>query len=122
MNRPEQAIQRAVFQHIRARSMPGVFAFHPFNGGKRSAVEAAIYKGLGARAGLPDIIVFYRGQIFGLELKAAKGRVSPVQRQTLNEMEVAGARTHIVKSLDEALITLESWGILRRNEAWRKAA
>jgi hypothetical protein len=32
-NRPEQAIQRAVFAHLGARPAPGVFAFHVPNGG-----------------------------------------------------------------------------------------
>jgi hypothetical protein len=48
--RPEDAIQRAVFQHLRARAAPGVFAFHVPNGGYRKPVEAAIMKGLGAVA------------------------------------------------------------------------
>jgi hypothetical protein len=29
--RPENVIQRAVFQHVRARAAPNVFAFHPAN-------------------------------------------------------------------------------------------
>lgn len=117
VKRPEQDIQRAVFQHLAARSMPGVFAFHCPNGGKRSKIEASIFKGLGVRSGVPDVIVLYRSQIFGLELKASSGRLTPIQRQTLNEMEVAGARTAVAKSLDEALVTLEFWGVLRRNAA-----
>lgn len=121
MKRPEQDIQRAVFQHLRARSMPGVFAFHVPNGGWRSKVEAAIMKGLGVRSGVPDVIVFYRAQIFGLELKAKGGRLSPTQRQALNDMEVAGARTHVASSLDEALFTLECWGVIRRDQS-RSAA
>jgi hypothetical protein len=40
-----------VFEHLRWRGAPNVFAFHPPNGGKRSPTEAAIFKGLGARAG-----------------------------------------------------------------------
>jgi hypothetical protein len=32
---PEAAIQRAVFVHLRTRGAPGVFAFHPPNGGYR---------------------------------------------------------------------------------------
>ncbi len=115
MKRPEQAIQRAVFQHLAARSMPGVLAWHPFSGGKRSPIEAAIYKGLGARAGFPDVMVLYRSQTFGLELKAPGGRVTPVQRQVMNEMEIAGARTAVAYDIDEALTTLEFWGVLRRN-------
>lgn len=97
--------------------MPGVFYFHPANGGRRSKAEAGIFKALGVRAGVPDLIIFYRSQIFGLELKAAKGRLSPLQRQTINDMETAGARTAIANSLDEALITLECWGVLRRDNS-----
>ncbi len=115
MNRPEQEIQKLLFKHIRSRAMPGVFAFHCPNGGKRSKIEASIFKGLGVKAGIPDVLIFYRAQIFGLELKAAKGRVSPAQLATMNDMEMAGARVAVACSLDEALITLEYWGVLRRD-------
>jgi hypothetical protein len=47
-----------------------IFAWHPFSGGYRKPIEAAIYKGLGARAGLPDVLVLHNGRVFGLELKA----------------------------------------------------
>ena len=119
MKRPEEAINRAVVSHLAVRSMPGVFYFHAPNGGGRSKAEGGIFKALGVRAGVPDIIIFYRSQIFGLEIKAAKGRVTPIQRQTLNDMEVAGARTAIVNSIDEALVTLECWGVLRRDSSHR---
>lgn len=33
----------------------------------------------------------------------------------MNDMEVAGARVAVACSLDEALVTLECWGVLRRN-------
>jgi hypothetical protein len=49
--RPEAAIQRAVFQHLRTRGAPGVFAFHPANGGWRSPIEGAIFRGL-SRTGI----------------------------------------------------------------------
>lgn len=115
MKRPEQDIHRSVVAHLRSRAMPGVFFFHSPNGGKRNAIEAKIFKGLGVRAGVPDLILFYRAQIFGLELKAGKGRVSPAQLATMNDMEMAGARVAVACSLDEALITLEYWGVLRRD-------
>ena len=38
--RPEQIIQRAVFDHLRARAARGVFAFHVPNGGYRKPIEA----------------------------------------------------------------------------------
>jgi hypothetical protein len=114
MNRPEQIIHRAVVSHLNWRAMPGVFFFHSPNGGKRSKVEGAIFKGLGVKRGVPDLVILYSGQIFGLEFKSAKGRVSPAQRQAMNAMEVAGARTSIAASVDEALVTLECWGVIRR--------
>jgi hypothetical protein len=50
----EQQIQKSVFAHLRARAVPGALFWHPFSGGFRRPKEAAIYKGLGAIAGLPD--------------------------------------------------------------------
>jgi hypothetical protein len=64
---PEDQIQRAVFEHFALRAAPGVFAFHPPNGGWRSRVEAAIFKGLGACAGVPDVIAIKGGHTFALE-------------------------------------------------------
>ena len=50
---PEAQIQRAVFQHFHVRGAPGVFVFHPANGGYRKPIEAKILKGLGVVAGVP---------------------------------------------------------------------
>ena len=69
-HRPEQAIQRALFQHLAARRCPGTFAFHAPNGGARSPVEAAILKGIGVVAGLPDVVAVREGRMFALELRS----------------------------------------------------
>jgi hypothetical protein len=111
--RPEAAIQRAVFQHLRARGAPGVFAFHPANGGYRKPVEAAILKGLGVVAGVPDVFAVHNGRCFALELKAEGGRVTDKQFETMDALREAGAFTCIAEGLDRALAVLESWGLLR---------
>jgi hypothetical protein len=111
--RPEAAIQRAVFQHLRARGAPGVFAFHCPNGGYRKPVEAAILKGLGVVAGVPDVIAIHNGRVFALELKAEGGRATPKQLDVLAAMEAAGAFTCIAEGLDRALACLEGWQLLR---------
>jgi hypothetical protein len=72
-SRPEQQIQRAVFKHLALRGAPAMFAFHPANGGWRSRVEAAILKGMGVKAGVPDIIAIKNGRCYALELKAPDG-------------------------------------------------
>jgi hypothetical protein len=116
--RPEQQIQRAVFEHLAIRAASTVFAFHPANGGWRSRVEAAILKGMGVRAGVPDIIAVKDGQCYALELKAqalpgrAPGRLTPVQRDAHAALVAAGATVAVAYGLDDALVRLEAWGLL----------
>jgi hypothetical protein len=112
MNRPEDQIQRAVFQHFRARKTPGTFAFHVPNGGKRRRIEASIMKGLGVAAGVPDIIAIHGGHTFTLELKADGGHPTAKQIETMAEMEKAGATVTLAKGLDAAIAQLEAWGLL----------
>ena len=111
--RPEVAIQRAVFQHLRARAAPGVFAFHVPNGGYRKPVEAAILKSLGVVAGVPDVFAVHNGRCFAMEIKAEGGRATDKQLACIAALREAGAFTCIAEGLDRALDVLESWGILR---------
>jgi len=110
--RPEAAIQRAVFQHLRARGAPGVFVFHPANGGYRKPVEAAILKGLGVVTGVPDVIAIRDGRVFALELKAEGGRATDAQLACIAALREAGAFTCIAEGLDRAIACLEGWGLL----------
>src|SRR5215467_2588651 len=69
----EAQIQRAVLAHLRIRGVPGLFFLHIPNGGLRLRSEAARLKGLGTRAGAPDLILIHEGRVYGLELKAPGG-------------------------------------------------
>jgi hypothetical protein len=109
----EDQIQRAVFQHLRIRGAPNLFAFHPANGGYRRPIEAAVLKGLGVRVGVPDVITIHEGRSYGLELKATGGRATEAQLTTIAAMEAAGALCYIAEGLDHALAVLEAWGLLR---------
>ena len=111
--RAEQQIQRAVFEHLRMRGAPGVFAFHPANGGYRKPVEAAIMKGLGVVAGVPDVIAIHNGRVFAMEIKAEGGRATDKQLETIAALREAGAFTAIAEGLDRALAVLKAWGLLR---------
>jgi hypothetical protein len=113
MKRPEQAIQRNVFEHFRVRGAPGVFAFHVPNGGYRRKVEAAILRGLGTVAGVPDVCAIKDGRAYFLELKSEGGKVTKRQEQTLIALREAGAMATHAHGLDQALRVLEGWGLLR---------
>jgi len=110
---PEQQIQRAVFEHLAIRAASTVFAFHPANGGWRSRVEAAILKGMGVKAGVPDVIANKNGRCYALELKAPRGRLTPVQRHAHAALAAAGATVAVAYGLDDALARLEAWGLVR---------
>jgi hypothetical protein len=111
--RPEDAIQRAVFQHLKARKAPGVFAFHVPNGGARKPIEASIIKGLGVTAGVPDVIAIKEGRTFALELKTETGKPSAQQLLTIEAMQAAGVTVDIAYGLDAALAWLEQHQLLR---------
>jgi hypothetical protein len=108
----KDAIQRAVFRHLWLRPAPGVFAFHPANGGFRRPAEAGIFAGLGVVAGVPDIIAIKDGRAYALELKTERGRLT-VQQQTLERLRAAGAVTAVARGLDASIRQLEVWGLLR---------
>jgi hypothetical protein len=114
---PEQQIQRAVFQHLKLRSAPGVFAFHMPNGGYRKAKEAAILKGLGVVAGVPDVMCIHAGHVYALELKAEGGRPSAKQLEAVDNIRNAGGFACVCEGLDRALKCLETWGILKGKAA-----
>ena len=109
----EDAIQRAVFEHLAVRGVPRLFAFHPANGGYRLPVEAGRLKGLGVRPGVPDVVAVHRGQVYAIELKREGGRATDAQLQAIEEIRAAGGQAQICHGLDCALALLEGWGLLR---------
>jgi hypothetical protein len=111
--RPEQQIQKAVLAHLNWRGVSFLFVFHCPNGGWRTAVEARIFQGLGVIAGIPDLLIVHRGQLFGLELKAESGRVSETQAVCHKRLRDAGARVAVAVGVDQAVQQLTAWGLLR---------
>jgi hypothetical protein len=114
---PEQHLQRTVCQHLRQRGARGLLWFHVPNGGRRSPIEAAIFSGLGVRAGVADLVLLHRGRAFALELKSDDGRPSAAQLKFISEFRAAGGEASIANGLDEALRTLEAWRLLRGRAA-----
>ncbi len=115
MKRPEQAIHQAVVAHLNLRAEPKCFWWHTPNEGKRGFVNAAHLKAMGMTAGVPDLLILKDGRLHALELKAPKGRLTPSQILVLDRMQYCGAEVSVAHSIDEALVTLEFWGILKRD-------
>ncbi len=115
MKRPEQAIHQAVVSHLNQRAVPRVFFWHTPNEGKRGFVNAAALKAMGMTAGVPDLLILKAGELFALELKAPGNDLTPSQRLVMERMRDCGAQVAVAKSIDEALVTLECWGVIKRS-------
>jgi hypothetical protein len=97
----------------KTRGVRGLVFFHVPNGGKRNRIEAARFKGLGVRAGVADLILVHRGNVYALELKSSTGRPTVCQMEFMSEFNAAGGHGYICHDLDRALQTLERWGLLK---------
>jgi hypothetical protein len=93
-NRPEDAIQRAICEHLNQRGPCGMVWSAVPNGGARSKIEAST-------------------RAFALELKAENGRPTVEQMQFVSDCNQAGGYACIVHGLDHALRVLERRGLLR---------
>ncbi|MBD5128452.1 MAG: VRR-NUC domain-containing protein [Ruminococcaceae bacterium] len=79
--------------------------FHIPNGGKRDAREAARFKRMGVKPGVPDLFLpVPRGGFHGLfiELKAPKGKPTDNQAKWLSVLEARGYAACICFGFDEA--------------------
>lgn len=109
---PERGIQVALVEHLQWRAPREIWWTHFPAGGRRSRITGAILKGMGAKAGVPDLLFLAHGRLYGLELKADRGRLSPTQVATHENMRRAGAVIGTAGGVDEALALLSEWGIL----------
>lgn len=107
--RPEEAIQHAVVEHLKARARPGVWYCAIPNGELRSKRTAARLVRQGVVAGAPDLLIIADGKACGLELKAAKGRLSPAQKHVMEAWRKAGGFFSVAHGLDEAIDALQAW-------------
>ena len=113
MKRPEQALQRACVEYLTLLENQGKLRFfHVPNGGARSRTEGAIFKALGVRAGVPDLVILPAyGDACFVELKAGKGRLTRTQ-EDWGEWLAQHYRHRICRSLDDLRAALKVWGTM----------
>lgn len=117
MKRPEDAIQRQVTAYLDVALPESAVWFAVPNGGKRSKIEAAIMKGLGVKAGVPDLCIIWDCRVFFIELKAPGRYMTKAQQETVGRLQYAGALCCVCRSLDEVIEWLDAAGIPMRARA-----
>ena len=116
MKHPESQIQRAIVQYLSILEGQGKLFFFavPNQGGKGLAKRGAMLKGLGLRAGVPDLCVCLpHGQIQFVEVKTDSGHVSVDQAKTFAALTLLGFRPDIVRSLDDMIALCREWGLVK---------
>lgn len=108
---PEHDLQTSLVLWIREAD-PEIL-FSATNGGVRLSMnQAKRMKAAGYLRGIPDLLFFEARDGFlglALELKAPKGRISPIQRQRIEEFRLRGWRAEIAFGWDHALQILRDY-------------
>jgi len=107
---PEQSLQRAVATYL-ARVLAAPTFFTAIGHGGGGKLRGAILKGMGMRAGVPDLLIIDRGKCLWIELKAGKGALSPEQVAVHQWLVAAGASVVVCRSIDDVRDRLEVWGV-----------
>lgn len=109
----EAALQRQIVTYLKLVLPRGWLVHHVANK-PRSRVQGAIEKGMGARAGWPDLQIFGPGFVGFLEVKTSKGRLSPKQTEIHHLLRALGFRVEVVRSATDVANVLRDWGIPTR--------
>ena len=110
-NHPEEALQRATAAYLDLALPTDAVFFHPPNGGARSRAEAGIFKAMGVKAGVPDIIVIHQGRVAAIELKAPGGTLSPAQKNMHARLSLAGALVYTAMRIEQVEGFLRGCGV-----------
>jgi hypothetical protein len=111
---PEDDLQRALTKYwALAHPYTWEYTFHPPNGmAARNPKLAAIFKGLGVKPGVFDLLcIARRGPYNGLalELKATRGRESAEQTEWRHRFEAQGWYATVAFSLESAIAVVEHY-------------
>lgn len=110
----EDDVHRQIYDLARWTLPDDAMLWHPPNGGQRHSRAAARLVPLGLTAGIPDLILWHRGQTLGIEVKIPGTYPSAVQRQVHAKMERCGIATVVVRSVDEFVAAVEEFGVRLR--------
>ena len=83
----ETKIKMQVKDYLKIR---GVFCYHNL-------------QGIGAYKGLPDLVIHHKGQVHYLEIKRAKGKLSPYQIKLQEQCETDSIPYHVIRSVEDIM-------------------
>lgn len=104
---------------------PAFYTTFPAGWGVLSPSMAQRLKRSGLKAGMPDMLIFYEGLAYGIELKAGKNTTTPEQKETIAKLSAAGVQVWVCKSVEDVIDTVHVIGLPTRKLAggdqWRRS-
>jgi hypothetical protein len=74
----------------------------------KNATQGAILKAMGMVPGVSDLLWFYRGCLYCIELKTETGKQSAVQEKWESAIEMQGAIYYVIRDLDSFMLTVNA--------------
>lgn len=112
--KPEESLHRACADLLRLHESRGDLAWaHVPNGGWRTATEAGVFRALGVRPGVSDLLVWLPGgRTLGVELKAGTNPLSPAQQAWHARMAQLGHPVSVARSVADLQRILGAHGVI----------
>jgi hypothetical protein len=119
----EKELQGFVADLIRLNGVDKLIALHIANEGQRAPRTGAFLKRQGMLPGAADwSITLPGGKQHWLELKAAKGRLSPTQKDFQVSCIRNGSPYAVARTPEEAATILMGWGAIKENPLSRASS
>ena len=107
----EQDLHIAVADYLAVALPAEAVFYHVPNGELRNKAVAAKLVKMGVKAGVPDFALIHDGRALFLEAKTDRGRLSVEQRIAHADLARAGGEVAVVRSVEDAVEVLASWGV-----------
>lgn len=115
---PKTKSETSLQWHVAAlleNNLPDDVFYTAFPAGGGGFMRGMILKGMGLKAGVPDILIVWQGRAYWIELKRADGgELSDAQKETQPMLTAAGCPVANCNSLEAVKNQLQAWGIPRR--------
>ena len=113
----EHKLQVSLIAYLSIAGRKDLHWFAVPNGGHRHIAQASRLKAEGVKAGIPDLcFMLDEGRTAWLEMKTEKGSLGVNQRAFRDMAFRLGHKWGMARSLDEAIVLLREWNVLRPGE------
>ena len=94
------------------RALPLDAWWTTFPAGGGGKIRGRSLKRVGLKAGVPDVLIIYKGRVHWIELKTIKGELSHKQHDTFVAFSHAGCKIpYVCRNLDNVEFALDAWRI-----------